>query len=407
MDNETKKSADCTEKKAYISGFVTGCLTVTLIASVINFGPALYSTYITGKMDHKTKAQIIYNVIKKHYIEDIDKEEMYEGIYLGMTSMPTDNYSYYMSAESAKKYNEETDGNYVGIGIVIKGDAKTGDVTVDTVYKPSPAYDSGIKKGDILVSVSGVEISAINMNEAANMVRGPENTTVDLVVYRPDEDKNYDITCCRKAVDIPTVFTQMLDDGIGYLQITAFDGVTAEQYKNAVESLKQQGMTKMIIDLRDNPGGLLSTVSEIADTLIPKGTLTYTEDKYGKKNYVYTDNDYLNIPLAVIVNGNSASASELLTGAVKDTGVGKIVGENTFGKGVVQTPFPLSDGSIVKLTTARYYTPNGTCIDGIGIKPDEEVKAADDFEMVNLNDDNAVLDIANDIQLKKAIEVLK
>ncbi len=407
-NNNEKDEFTPEEKKSYLTGFITGVLAAVLVIMLVISGPMLYHTYIKHDMDPKAKAEAIYKLMQKYYIDDIDKDKMYEGIYLGMTSIPTDRYSYYMSTEDASEYNKNTSGNYVGIGITVSGDTKTKNVVVHSVYNPSPAHDSGIKKDDIIRNVSGVDISVDNYDDVVDLIRGPENTTVDMTVYRPSEDKEYDITCTRKNVDINTVFGRMLNaDGTGYIRITNFDGVTPDQFRAELANLEARGMDKLVLDLRDNPGGLLTSVTEIADLLIPKGMFTYTEDKNGKKDYIYVDDDCLDIPLCVIVNGSSASASELMTGAIKDTGVGTVVGEKTFGKGVVQTPFTLKDGSIVKLTTSRYYTPSGVCIDGVGISPDVEVKADADFELPDLSDDNADIDINKDVQLKKAIEVIE
>lgn len=393
-------------KKDVHMAFMAGAMISTIVLAILLFAAYLYARPVKREMSVMTKEKTIYALIKKYYIDDIDEEKMQEGIYAGMTAIPTDQYSYYMSAEDAEEYNEKTNGNYVGIGVRIQADFNLDTVKIESVFNPSPAYDKGIKKGDILKSVSGVEITADNMDEAVDLVRGPENTTVDIVIYRPSEDKEYPLTVYRKNVDTPTVFARMLENGIGYIQITNFDGVTPDQFDAALINLQSRGMKKMIIDLRNNPGGLLTSITSIADRVIPGGTLTYTEDKYGKRDYVKIDEDYLDIPMAVLVNKTSASASELFTGAVKDTKRGTIIGKNTYGKGVVQTPFPLKDGSIVKLTTSRYYTPAGICIDGVGIAPDIDIAAAEGFEMPNLNDEDAVIDIDADLQLKKAVEVL-
>ena len=398
----TKKDA----KRIYITAFTTGFLLAALIALLYITGPSLYSHYIKHTLSPDVKMKMIYDLMEKYYIDDIDKEEMYEGIYAGMAAFTTDRYSYYMTAEDAESYTEKTNGNYVGIGIqIIANDDNALEVT--GVFKPSPAEDSGIQKGDILKSVSGVDVNADNIEDAVDLVRGPENTMVDFVIYRPSENKDYEMSCYRKNIDQNTVFGRMLDEHTGYIKIASFDGVTPDQYMEELDKLTKAGMTKLVVDVRDNPGGLLTSISSIADTLLPKGTLTYTEDKYGKRDYYYTDDVYLPVPLVVLANENSASAAKLFCGAVKDTGSGKIVGKTTYGKGVVQVPYPLPDGSILKLTTARYYTPNGICVDGVGITPDYEVDAAEDFEMPDLYDEDAVIDIEADLQLKKALEVLK
>ena len=410
MKNEDKNVPENNKRegrKPYLEGFTTGFLAAVLAAMLAVRGPSLYRTYIKHETDPKVKAQAIYDLMEEYYIDDIDKEKMYEGIYYGMTSIPTDKYSYYMSSEDAEAYNTRTDGNYVGIGIVIGGDSKTKNIVVNTVYDPSPAKDIGIKKGDILRAAAGVDVSTDNYDDVVGLVRGPEGTTEDLVIYRPSEDKEMNLTCERRHVDVNTVFGRMLDDETGYIRIEAFDGVTPDQFRAELTNLTSDGMKRMVIDLRNNPGGLLTAVKEISDMLIPEGLFTYTEDKNGEKEYYYVDDDYLGMPLAVLVNGSSASASELMSGAVKDTGVGTLVGEKTYGKGVVQTPFTLKDGSIVKLTTSRYYTPAGICVDGVGIEPDITIAPEDGFEMPELFDKNTEIDMEKDVQLKKAYEVVK
>ncbi|MBQ9604768.1 MAG: PDZ domain-containing protein, partial [Firmicutes bacterium] len=271
---ERRKKA---ERAKYISGFATGFLSCMLVVTLSVCGPAIYKRYVKGEIDYKAKQSAIYNIMKKYYIDDIDMDELYEGIYLGMASVPTDRYSYYMSSEDAKSYNEKTDGNYVGIGVVITQNIEHDGLEVTTVYKPSPAYDAGIKKGDIIKSVSGKDMTAESLDEAVSLVRGTENTTVDLVVYRPSDDKEYDITSYRKNVEINTVFWRMLDNGVGYIRLTDFDGVTPDQYRAALANLEAKGMEKLVIDVRNNPGGLLMSIAQVADTLIPKGVLTYTE----------------------------------------------------------------------------------------------------------------------------------
>ena len=238
-------------------------------------------------------------------------------------------------------------------------------------------------------------------------IRGKENTQVNLTIYSPTTRETKDVKVTRKSISVPTVAHTVLKGDIGYIKISGFEEVTYEQYANAYNDLKKQGIKSLIIDLRDNPGGLVDSVAKVADDIIPKGIITYTEDKKGKKEYIYSKDGELDIPLVVLVNGGSASASELLSGAIQDTGKGTIVGENTYGKGVVQTTYSMNDGSAVKITTAKYYTPKGVCIDGIGIKPDVVVKSDKDYEPVIITSDKISCDEKNDKQLAKGIEILK
>lgn len=197
-----------------------------------------------------------------------------------------------------------------------------------------------------------------------------------------------------------------MDDNIGYIRISEFDSVTYDQFKAALDELNSQGMKGVIMDVRDNPGGLLTSVTAVLDELLSEGIITYTEDKYGNKEYEYSTGDGIDIPVVVLTNGSSASAAELFTAALKDRGVGSVVGETTYGKGIVQTTFPLSDGSAVKITTAKYYTPSGVCIQGVGVEPDYEIKALPDFELPYMASGTAELS-DNDIQLDKAVEILE
>ena len=247
-------------------------------------------------------------------------------------------------------------------------------------------------------------VSYDNYNEAIDKIRGEKGTSMVLTIKR--ENEIFDTTVVRDEVDVPTVGGTVLNNNIGYIKIEGFEAVTYDQYKSVYDNLRSQNIKGLIIDLRDNPGGLLDTVSKIADDIIPEGIITYTEDKNGKREYIKSTEGEIDIPVAVLVNENSASASELLTAAIKDTGKGTIIGKNTYGKGVVQTTFPFNDGSAVKLTTSKYYTPNGICIDGVGVSPDIDVDNSDNYEAKTLSSDKAECDLINDLQLKKAIEVL-
>ena len=253
-------------------------------------------------------------------------------------------------------------------------DIKTGIITVVKPVKGSPADGSGLKKGDVLIKVGNYKVKTSDaLDDIVKKIKGAEGTKVNLTFTRNQTSKTYTFT--RQSIENPTVETKMLKDQIGYLQVTEFDEVTVSQFKSGLASLKKQGAKKLIIDLRDNPGGLLTSVVDIASQILPKGTIVYTEDKNGnKKYYKDTKNEQLDMPLCVLVNGNSASAAEILSGAVKDRNTGTLVGETTFGKGIVQGFFEVGDGSYVKLTYSSYYTPAGHNIHKKGIKPDVEVK---------------------------------
>ena len=278
---------------------------------------------------------------------------------------------------------------------------------IKAVYKGSGADEAGLKQGDEILKIDNTSVGYENYSEAIELIRGKENTQVNLTIYSPTTKETKDVKVTRKSISVPTVAHTVLKDNIGYIKISGFEEVTYEQYANAYNDLKKKGVKSLIIDLRDNPGGLVDSVAKVADDIIPKGIITYTEDKKGKKEYIYSKDGELDMPLVVLVNGGSASASELLSGAIQDTGKGTIVGENTYGKGVVQTTYSMNDGSAVKITTAKYYTPKGVCIDGIGIKPDVVVKSDKDYEPVIITCEYFCCDEKNDKQLAKGIEILK
>ncbi len=377
---------------------------VVLVINILSVG---YRRYITKDLIYEEKAKAIYATMEKNYTGDIDKEALYDGVYTGMVYGVADKYSRYISAEDYESFKMQTEGNYCGIGMLVSGDAESQSIYVEGVYDNSPAQEAGIQQGDILKKVEDFEINFTTYEDALNMIRGEENTKFMLTYYRPSEDKTYTAEITRKQVDTPTVAHSIINENIGYMRITGFEEVTKEQFKESEDALKAENIEYLIIDLRNNPGGLLTTVSEIADEFMPEGVITYTEDKNGEKEYIYAKEGSWDIPIVILVNGNSASASELLTGALKDTGIAKVVGTNTYGKGVVQSTYPFKDGSALKITTAKYYTPNGVCIDGIGIAPDVVVEADDEFKLSILTNNYAGYDLNNDVQLAQAVEMCK
>lgn len=390
------------EKKKFASGVLVGIVLVICLNIIINSFSIIYNQLITHKLTPERKTKQIMSLIDKYYVNPVTKDEINEGIYSGLVFSLNDKYSYYMDKDSFRNFVDSTNGAYVGIGTVVSVDSKDNKIVVITSYKNSSAYEAGITAGDKILKINDIEVSGDNYKEAVQIMKGDKDakgTEVKLTIYRPSNNKTFDISVKRYEVNVPTVGHKMLENSTGYIIITKFEAVTYDQFVEAYNDLEKNGMQRLIIDLRDNPGGLLNTVVKITDMLVPKGTITYIEDKNGNREYEYSDDEYMNKPLVVLVNEGSASASEVLTGAVKDMNAGKIVGTKTYGKGVVQNTYKLSDGSGVKLTIAKYYTPNGICIDGIGITPDYVIEAPKE-------DENTEYKMENDIQLQKAIEIV-
>ena len=260
----------------------------------------------------------------------------------------------------------------------------TGIITIVKPFDDAPTAEAGILKDDILYAVEGEEVTGEDLNMVVAKLKGEEGTTVNVTIYRATEDRYIDVAVKRAVVNVPTVTYKMLDDQIGYIQISEFEEVTAEQFAAAVDDLESQGMKSLIFDLRDNGGGLLDSVCDILDRVLPKELLVYTEDKNGNREEEWAkDDDRIEVPMVVLVNGNTASASEIFTGALKDYDEAEIIGTTTFGKGIVQSIVPLFDGSAVKLTSAKYYTPSGVCIHGTGIEPDQVVEYDKELEEDN------------------------
>ena len=275
-------------------------------------------------------------------------------------------------------------------------------VTVNKIYEGTPSESAGLLKDDVIVSVDGTEAASMELSELVKLIRGEKGTTVHLEIYRPSTEENLSFDVERQDITLPSVSHKMFEDGIGYVHIDSFETETATQFEEAVKDLEDQGMKALIIDVRYNPGGMVTAVVQILDDILPEGTVVYTEDKNGnRQDYTSSGDTYLDYPIAVLINGESASASEILAGAVKDYQYGTLIGTTTFGKGIVQTIFPLEDGDAVKLTTAKYFTPNGNYIHGVGIEPDIEL------EYEYLDKDATSYDEAYDNQIQKAIEVLK
>ena len=356
---------------------------------------AALDTAITSQLIQKLRT--LESAIDVYYYQEgIDYEALQNGMLSGMIDALDDPYSVYYTKEELEKVNQDNEGIYYGIGAYVSMDTELSMPKISGVIANTPAEEVGLRENDVITAVGDVSMYQKTTQDAVSYIRGEEGTKVTLTIYRPSEQEYIDFTVERRKVESPTVNHEMMGE-IGYLQITSFDEVTVDQFAAAYEDLKKSGMKGLIIDVRSNPGGLLTSVLGISRQILPKGLIVYTEDKYGQKNEYSCDGaNEIDIPLVVLINGNSASASEILAGAVQDYGIGTIVGKTTYGKGVVQNIFALNDGSAVKLTISNYFTPNGNNIHGIGIIPDVEVEL----------DVDKYYDEDVDTQIEKAIEIL-
>lgn len=346
------------------------------------------------------KLEAIEEVINEYYYqdEDIDADKMIEGMYAGMVDSLEDPYSVYYTAEEWQSLMEETEGIYYGIGAYLSLDSATGLAKISGVIAGTPAEEAGLRENDIIYKVDDENIQGLELSEIVSRVKGEEGTVVHLTVIREGETDYLEMDVTRRQIESPTVNYEMYDNGIGYIQIREFDDVTTDQFTEALAVIKGSDAEGLILDLRGNPGGSLPVVVDIARMILPEGMIVYTEDKYGERDeYTCDGKNELNIPLVVLINGNSASASEILAGAIKDYGKGTLIGTTTFGKGIVQRVLPLTDGTALKLTISAYYTPKGNNIHGIGIEPDIECEF----------DADAYYDDGVDNQLDRAIEEME
>lgn len=321
--------------------------------------------------DRYKKLNEAYEIIEKEYYQDPDEKKMEDGMLKGLFAGLGDKYSGYMTKSEYNTYEDSVVGEFEGIGITFQ-ENKKGDRVIISTVKGAPAEKAGLKKNDIILKVDGKEYD--DVDKMAMAIKGQKGTKVKLLIKRGDKEKTYEIV--RDNIVMDTVESKMLDDKIGYIKISSFESHTEEDYKEAYSDLEKKGMRAFIIDLRDNGGGLVNSATEIADTLLDSCVITYLEDRQGKRDYYRSDQAHTTLPYVILVNGYTASASEIMTAAVKDKGQGKIVGQNTYGKGVVQTWNKFSDGSGYKLTVMQYYSPDGHTINKKGVKPDYVVKGS-------------------------------
>lgn len=410
-------------KKNFITGILVGLLSAVLLVSAV--GAAFIfagfnnvktteakakesastaeissqSLTISDYQEVLEKLRFLDGLVDDYYLEDTKKVEFTEGIYKGFIASLGDPYSTYYTAEEYKAMTEGSSGVYYGIGASVSQDAKTGIITIVKPFKDGPAYKAGMLPGDILYKVNGKEVTGEDLTQVVTKLKGAAGTTVKVSVLRDNKEEPITFTITRNKIEVPTIEYKMLDNKIGYITITEFDAITVEQFNAAVDALEKKGMKGLVVDVRNNPGGLLDAVVKILDRLLPKELLVYTKDKNNVKEEEYAkDNKKVTVPMVVLINGNSASASEIFAGALQDYKVATIVGTTSFGKGIVQKVIPISDGTAVKLTISKYYTPKGRDIHGKGISPDVTIDLTDAMKK------EVTVPIDKDNQLQRAIK---
>ena len=387
------------KKTAVLAVLITAILTAIITSAVKDI------LYFAGTGTLSSKMSAVSKMLKNYCIYDIDDNKMNDYALIGMTAASGDPYTAYYPKEEFSAYKDSVSVSYVGIGATLGADIENNQLVVISPMEDSPAEKSGLKSGDIIKEIDGAPYTAVQLSEAATYLKtGDEGTSVVLKVERGGNEQ--EITINRQKIVKVSVKSKMLENNTGYIRITGFERDisggnknTYEEFCEHLEALKTAGMTSLVIDLRDNPGGDFELVCKIADKLLPEGLITYTVDKRGTRKDEKSDAECLDMPMAVLINGGSASAAEILTGALKDNKKATIIGTKSYGKGIVQSVFSFIDGSGISITTAKYYTPNGVCIQGIGIEPDIEVLQGSEKAI-------SELEPIEDSQLKKALEVL-
>lgn len=401
--------------KGLLTGVIVGVISTFVVANLIVFiHGSLTGEYIVlgrhGVSSNKSckvlddeavdKIEELSNYMDLYYYEDIDDDKLKDSMYAGVLAGLNDPYSVYYTPKEYAELQVSTNGNYYGIGAGLTQDEKTKEVSITKIYEGTPSEDAGLLKGDTILDVDGNDPTSMELTELVQIIRGEEGSKVHIKVYRRSTKEKLEFDVERKNVELPSVSGKMLDNKMGYIQISEFQKNTAKQFSKALKKLEKDGMKGLIVDVRSNPGGLVTSVVSILDELLPKGTVVYTQDKYGNRQDYTSEPSCVDFPIVVLIDENSASASEIFAGAIKDYKAGTLVGTKSFGKGIVQSIFPLEDGDAVKITTAKYFTPNGNYIHGKGIEPDEKIEynySGPKDKEYNMKYDN---------QLQKAIEVL-
>lgn len=396
-------------EKGFFKGVITGAIAAVFIgAVVIGIGDAVSGSYKSNTVvdkEFEDKVNNLTSYIDTFYLDadKVKKEDLQNGMYKGLMNSIDDKYAQYYTPDEYNDFQETNNGQYGGIGAYVSQNSDIGDIVIVNPFDGAPAKEAGIKPGDIIVDIDGTSVVGMELSDAVTLMKGEPDTDVSVKVLRDGEYIDVNIT--RKVVDVPTVKHEIIENGdIGYIYVSGFDKVTSTQFRQALDDIEAKNAKALIVDIRDNGGGMLDVVVDMLDRLLPEGLLVYTETNQGRdEEYYSTNEEYYDKPMAVLINGYSASASEVFAGAVQDYKAGTIIGTTSYGKGIVQSIFSLNkdgDGSAIKLTTARYYTPNGRNIHGIGITPDITVEYND--ELVEERDG-----LYYDNQMLMAISVLK
>lgn len=421
------------KKSGFGKGVVTGVLITLVLIGVIGVaafiyveklaysysssgvksGQSLGGASISSDSEHSgiltddfvAEVNTVYEEISSYFLYDFDESKMQDAMLSAMLDALDDPYSVYYNESALESFNQTTQGEYYGIGCSVSQNTTTGVITIVKPYNNTPAYEAGLLPGDVLYAVNGEEVTGEDLESVVAMIKGDEGSTVELTIVREGEEDFLYFDVERRQVEIETVEYEMLEDSIGYIAVYSFDGVTPGQFETAFETLEEEGMEGLIIDMRDNGGGLLTSVEEMLDYLLPEGLIFYAKDNTGTKYLEYSSDAKaaLQVPLVVLVNGNTASAAEVFSGNVQAFGVGTLVGTTTFGKGIMQNTFYTNSSKTcaIKLTVADYYIHGDVNIHKIGLTPDVEVEL--DEELAS----KAVITKEEDNQLQKGLEILK
>ncbi len=403
------------KKGAFFGGVLTGLAVALLMVAVVYIGGFLQNDAMSAaggsNVEFSEDSAITPELVNKlqalektidayFYLEEVSDEEFQDSIYKGLLQALNDPYSEYYTAEELNDLLQQVEGTYYGIGAYVSLDTVSNFPKISGTIKGAPAEEVDLRANDLIYEVDGVSTYGMTLTEVVALIKGPENTEVVLTIVRDGEDDYLYITVTRGEVETPTIEYEMLDDGMAYIQIIEFDEVSVKQFSQALKDAKTAGMKGLIFDVRANPGGSLDAVVEMLRMILPEGMIVYTKDKYGQGDtYTCDGKNELEVPLVLLVDMNSASASEIMAAAIKEHGIGTLVGTTTFGKGIVQQIVPFRDGSAIKVTISSYFTPNGNDIHGIGVEPD--VVCEFDGEAYYGSEDHP------DNQLEKAKEVLK